>query len=417
MFKSFYFVLLILFFDTSAWSQSDSLLSDDEEILTPQAYLENYSDNESDLNNATQDLLEKEFFETRDISTEELFEEIRDGLLDADATTEDQGDLMKGFESIVVDPIEGLGVDPNERIEIDAEVNFTGTVDLAEEGFQERVSGSVTLEEEPSDYRRGLEASSYDSRVELWELSPLIRWQQRIIANSRSVGVIVHRDRLSELTDSLYALEYTYTLGDQLDLCHDEQYRNQVSIGSGTAFLIDSSKLITAAHVFESPLDEYVVIFRYELINRAEAIAPVISKKNVYSIEEIIYENTDLDVATIRLDRAAPYKPLKVERNTPIKYGQGVYMIGHPLGLPKKVALNASIIEDRPSDHFFTTLDAYQGNSGSPVFSLATNRVIGILVSGQKDFEWTGDCNKSTNCRVPYCPGEKVIRIESFLSE
>jgi len=63
-----------------------------------------------------------------------------------------------------------------------------------------------------------------------------------------------------------------------------------------------------------------------------------------------------------------------------IGFGTEVYMIGHPSGLPQKVAVNASVRSLEGAAYFYTSLDAFQGNSGSPVFDRNTGEVIGILV-------------------------------------
>lgn len=408
--------------------------SEESDVLEElDALLESIDDEEDEgFQVAKEDILEKEFYETRDATTEELFEGIQEGLINMEQTETEEGGYAEAFESLVIDPVEGLGVSEDEIITLDKEGQLSGELNYSDRGVISRLRvdelevappqkdedvTSETFSQETVDYFTSDVTEIKATKVEVMDLSPLVRWQQRIMQNSRSVAAIVHRDRLSELTDSLYALEFRNTLGNQLDLCYNEPYRNQVSIGSGTAFLIDSNTLMTAAHVFESSLDEYVVIFRYEVITKSAAISPIVSKRNVYTIKEVVEENVALDVATFKIDRPASYRPLKLDQHNTIKFGDQVYMVGHPLGLPKKVALNARIIDDKPTDHFFTTLDAFQGNSGSPVFDLLTHKVIGVLVSGQKDFEWTGDCNKSTKCEPPYCEGEKVIRIQYFLDQ
>lgn len=86
-------------------------------------------------------------------------------------------------------------------------------------------------------------------------------------------------------------------------------------------------------------------------------------------------------------------------------------MLGYPSGLPLKATVNVSITSFDNSGGFYTSLDAFQGNSGSPVFDLNTPQVIGVLVSGAADFVWNGGCNISATCRIPYCKGEKVFQL------
>ena len=61
---------------------------------------------------------------------------------------------------------------------------------------------------------------------------------------------------------------------------------------------------------------------------------------------------------------------------------EALSMIGYPLGFPTQVATNGYILfNDATRDSFFTNLDAFEGNSGSPVLN-AKNEVVGILVGG-----------------------------------
>ena len=58
-------------------------------------------------------------------------------------------------------------------------------------------------------------------------------------------------------------------------------------------------------------------------------------------------------------------------------------MIGYPLGTPAKLAKGGRVlVDDSNKQQFTTTLDAFEGNSGSPVLN-NRNQVVGILVSGE----------------------------------
>ncbi|MFT5859220.1 MAG: S1-C subfamily serine protease [Flavobacteriaceae bacterium] len=258
--------------------------------------------------------------------------------------------------------------------------------------------------------------SQYDSRVELLELSPIIDWQRSILDNSRSVGIIIERDRLSALTDTLYALDISTKLKTVFRLCPEEPYSEQLSLGVGTAFIVGEDIMMTASHVFEADIENYVVLFNFEIINRGGAVFPIVSKSDVYEIAAITEDNAELDILQFRVSRPLNAPVLKLATTNTLSKGKSIYMIGHPSGLPKKVALNASVYTNDNPFHFYSTLDAYQGNSGSPVFDMATHTVIGVLVSGSQDFTWTGHCNKSKLCYLPYCKGEKVIRFEQILN-
>ena len=122
------------------------------------------------------------------------------------------------------------------------------------------------------------------------------------------------------------------------------------------------------------------------------------------------------DVFIYELDRPLDRPILEWKKSSSLKVRNEVYMIGHPSGIPKKIAVNASIIENKHAQYFYTSLDSFQGNSGSPVFDFNSHKVIGILVSGELDYTFNGNCNELNFCKYPYCKGEKVIRIENIMN-
>jgi hypothetical protein len=260
--------------------------------------------------------------------------------------------------------------------------------------------------------------SRYDSRIELRKLLPLNEtWKEKIISNSLSVGIIMERSMLSQIDDSLWQLDVSTTLGKRFNLCSNEAFYQQPVVGFGTAFLIDEETMLTAAHVFDLPYQDLVVVFGFDLKNPNGQYEQVFKSSDIYSIKTIEQFSLDLDVAKFKLDRAADRIGLTVSTSQPLKEDIPVYMIGHPSGLPKKIALNAEITTCTNPYYFFTSLDAFQGNSGSPVFNFETHELIGVLVSGNSDYRWNGQCFETTLFTKEQTEGEKVIRIETILHE
>jgi hypothetical protein len=81
-----------------------------------------------------------------------------------------------------------------------------------------------------------------------------------------------------------------------------------------------------------------------------------------------------------------PLAPPRLEAPRP---GRAVYTLGHPLGLPLKLATGGAVVS--ASDGAFrTSLDTFAGNSGSPVFDAGSHALLGLVIEGQKgqdDFE------------------------------
>ncbi|MBB6239949.1 hypothetical protein HDC90_004611 [Pedobacter sp. AK013] len=267
------------------------------------------------------------------------------------------------------------------------------------------------LEDLPLKRRLVIGPSQYDSRVEIREIDPQTAFGKGVLINAAAVAIVVEKDKLHQIAKDAYQLDISSSLGKKYQLCPGESFITQPVLGSGTAFLIGKDRMITAGHVFSGKIQDYAVIFGFELANQAGGIQSIIAADSVYFPTTIIHHSDELDLTAFTLDRETTAAALQTGAEKELSNGVGIYMIGHPYGLPKKVAANAAIEDNTGADYFYTSLDAFQGNSGSPVFSVATHKLIGVLIGGQADFQWQGNCFQSVVCRIPYCTGEKVVRI------
>jgi S1-C subfamily serine protease len=253
--------------------------------------------------------------------------------------------------------------------------------------------------------------TQFDSRIETLRLDPKDISQFKILQNTFAVGMIVEKGQIHRVADSIYQLDIPMTLGQKFNLCPSEPFANQPAAGIATCFVTGSNEMVTAGHVFTGALSNYVVIFNFKIINKAGAYNPLILAKYIYYPSKIKYTDSQLDVTIFSTDRSIKTVPLKCSFSSNLTLNTPVYMIGYPSGLPQKVALNAEVSVNSNPEYIYTSLDAFQGNSGSPVFNLNTNMVIGLLVSGGTDLRPSGNCNVSTLCKIPYCLGEKVVKI------
>lgn len=96
------------------------------------------------------------------------------------------------------------------------------------------------------------------------------------------------------------------------------------------------------------------------------------------------------DWVTLRLEHPVTHlgdlAPPRVGAPRP---GRPVYTLGHPLGLPLKLA-TGGVVLSAGEGAFRTSLDTFAGNSGSPVFDADSHALVGLVVEGQKgqdDFE------------------------------
>lgn len=263
--------------------------------------------------------------------------------------------------------------------------------------------------------KRLISKTMFDSRFETYELDSLVNWQKNIKKQIKSVAIIIEKEKLYPISNSEYQLDVSNSLKKVYNLCENQNFEDQPVIGIGTGFIISKDIMATADHVFETDIDNYVVVFGCQLINSSGAVNSRIKAANIFYPKKIVNRFDNLDVVTFKVDRPFERPQLIWENSQSLEEKSEIYMIGNPSGLPTKIALNADIVDNSSIQFFYTSLDGFQGNSGSPIFNLCTNKVIGVLVSGEIDYEYNGNCYETTLCKFPYCKGEKVIRIENIM--
>lgn len=169
-------------------------------------------------------------------------------------------------------------------------------------------------------------------------------------------------------------------------------------IGVGTGFLIAGDLFVTNKHVLDElsrgtyVLEEgqAIVRFRYEYGSPDEDPVPIVSVAAVHP---------DLDMALLRLDRRAfadSKQPLSVDSGK-VKAGHPVVAIGYPFNDPSRNPLFiGGIFGDRfgvkraaPGEIIglgprtvFHDCSTLGGNSGSPILSMETVKVVGIHRDG-----------------------------------
>ncbi|MGZ3787818.1 MAG: trypsin-like serine peptidase [Bacteriovorax sp.] len=255
-----------------------------------------------------------------------------------------------------------------------------------------------------------------DNRRSLSELDPKINKKELDL--SRSVLAQVPKWRVcSEDKENLFVS--TKSLSAGMNFCAEEKFSEMPLTSSCTAFLVGPDLILTAGHCVQ---DKYECQKNYWVLDYDDAsgfIAPesavAIKKKNVVTCSQVLSwsQNPKLDYALIKINRKLLGRtPLAIRRTGKIKDSDSLYVIGHPMGLPKVLADNAVIRNNSLTYTFVTDADTFSGNSGSPVFNARTHVVEGILVRGSMDFSMDLDlgCNRSYHCLADECAGETVQR-------
>jgi trypsin-like peptidase len=210
----------------------------------------------------------------------------------------------------------------------------------------------------------------------------------------------------------------TSNFGTSRNLCAGEPFRDQPIGAFCSGFLVAPDLVATAGHCVDPPdtpaVENIRFVFGFRMVDAATG-PPPIANGEIYSGAQVVGRELDqsgIDWALVRLDRAVTnHRPAPIRRRRRIGSTAGVHVIGHPVGLPAKVAAGASVRDNTPGPFFVANLDTYGGNSGSPVFNSRTHVIEGILVRGERDFVRSGNCSVSFVCPTTGCRGEDVTRI------
>ncbi|WP_372652206.1 serine protease [Halobacteriovorax sp.] len=207
------------------------------------------------------------------------------------------------------------------------------------------------------------------------------------------------------------------TIQETMSLCPTEEFANQINPGRCSGFLVGENTLVTAGHCVEDLSD----CTNNKWVFNFQAGTSTLDSSQIYSCKSIISQelssSTNADYAVIELDRVVENaRPLTFRTSGEVKAGDNITVMGHPSGLPMKVAAGATIRSASDDWYFVGNLDTFGGNSGSPVFNTDTGVIEGILVRGETDYSWSRD-DDGNSCRVVYqceddsCRGEDVTRI------
>lgn len=237
-----------------------------------------------------------------------------------------------------------------------------------------------------------------DDRKEWYEIT-----DNKLRDISLSTAVRVPKSHIVMLDgkyDKYFAISGKYrnsTYGRSYKMCSDEKFFKQIDVGSCTGFLIDEETLVTAGHCVktQSDCDKVAWVFDYKMKNKDTDLRWGL-KSNVFTCRKIVKSklskkllglgrsNLKVDFSIIKLDRKTGREGFKLSRKR-ARIGQNLTIIGYPSGLPLKIAGNGKVLSKKKKT-FNASIDAFAGNSGSPVIDSDSLEVVGILIGGKNDF-------------------------------
>lgn len=278
-----------------------------------------------------------------------------------------------------------------------------------------------------------------DNRLDVYQVTnPLYRNLVRATAG------MIHQSAFSNGKDMMhYKIRGAQSLASAMNVCAGEKFAEQKLAPSCSGFLVGPDTIVTAGHCYQGydrPANickQYKWVFDYHLNSPDHDPSQDINVENIYGCKEILSTalNSTMDFAVIRLDRPVTGRPfLKFRQSGKLANNETLVVIGHPSGLPTKVAQNAFVTKNTESTRFSASLDTFAGNSGSAVFNASTGLVEGILVMGKTDYVAKNERDPNSCLVVNRCDqtgrnclyndddyvvrdGEVVTRITAILPE
>ena len=255
-----------------------------------------------------------------------------------------------------------------------------------------------------------------DNRLDVFEVKSLF-W--RSVADS--TAAMVPKKNFA-IKNGMVSIEGE-SLGASMDLCPGEKFADQKSPAFCSGFLFGERFLITAGHCATPKFCETQdwVFGMYQNKDNNDLEVPI---ENIYSCKRIIAKAQNSysmeDWGIIELDRKVKgIDRVEIRMEGEIEVGEELVVIGHPSGLPTKVADGAFVRKNDNPNYFQANLDTFGGNSGSAVFNAHTGWVEGILVRGENDYEVDyadeKKCMRVKKCAMDECRGEDVQKIPPLL--
>jgi V8-like Glu-specific endopeptidase len=208
------------------------------------------------------------------------------------------------------------------------------------------------------------------------------------------------------------------TFGEYANLCKGERFAEQPSASFCSGVLVAPDVVLTAGHCVEDGFCKDTKFALDYFIDSPTRDPRKLETRRIFECDKVIAQRVEddggLDFALIKLKSIATSSPAPLNHR-PMPKGQEITMIGFPAGIPMKVVEGAKVVWSN-NKVANARLDAFVGNSGSPIFDSHTGDLMAILVSGETDFVWDKkqQCNRVKVCGGRWCEGEEMVRVSAI---
>ncbi len=206
------------------------------------------------------------------------------------------------------------------------------------------------------------------------------------------------------------------TYKNSVNLCPGQPFENQPSAAYCSGFLVSDDLVVTAGHCVRDQYDCNSANFVFDFAKKdSMQTSYSVPNSSVYGCAELVVSETGTrDFAVVRLDRKVTDRtPLNVRRGGSLGRGDQVMLVGHPMGLPSKIADGGFV--QTVGNKIEASVDAFAANSGSVILNSVSGLVEGILVAGEVDFVYQDGCRVEARCGSN-CDGEVITPISQVLS-
>lgn len=241
-----------------------------------------------------------------------------------------------------------------------------------------------------------------DTRKDLFEVD------ETTATLADSTVALIHANNVRSLGINYSMVTKDY--GPSENLCKSEPFYSQKTAAFCSGFLVNEDTIITAGHCVSSASEcsSTKFVFGFAMQGSSQN-SWVVRSSDLYGCHRVIrtvMEPNGDDFAVIKLNRAVKnHKPLPIFDSASLQVGQRLMVLGHPSGLPLKIA-GGAVIRSINSKYLVTNTNTYGGNSGSAVLDEATGKVVGVIVRGETDFVLKDKCYVSKVCAFDGCRGE-----------